>query len=126
PSNDKLQTLVKTTMLDFNDAIQSGDFTDFHKKTAKVWRDTSSPEDMKEAFKTMVDNKASFDLKKAISSLDATFSPAPSIGKTADIDAVLVKGSYPTKPKTLNFDLKYAMDDGTLKLVGINLETKGQ
>ncbi|MBK8301874.1 MAG: hypothetical protein WBC19_13890 [Pyrinomonadaceae bacterium] len=126
PSNDKLQTLVKTTMLDFNDAIQSGDFSDFHKKTAKVWRDTSSPDEMKEAFKTMVDNKDSFDLKKAISSLDATFSPAPSIGKTADIDAILVKGSYPTKPKTLHFDLKYAMDDGTLKLVGINISTKNE
>ncbi len=126
PSSDKLQTLVKTTMLDFNDAIQSGDFTDFHKKTAKVWRDSTSPDKMLEAFKTMVDNKESFDLKKAISSLDATFSPAPSIGKAADMDALLINGSYPTKPKVLHFDLKYAMDDGTLKLVGINISTKSE
>lgn len=43
PSNDKLQTLVKTTFLDFSDAVQSGDFDDFHRKAATVWREDSSP-----------------------------------------------------------------------------------
>lgn len=122
PSDDKLQTLVKQTVMDFGDAVQSGDFGDFHKKTAKVWRDTSSPEKMLEAFKVFVDNKENFNFKRAIATLDATFSPAPAIEKVSGLDAMIVKGSYATKPAT-NFELKYTMDDGTWKLIGINIKT---
>lgn len=123
PSNDKLQTLVKATFLDFGDAVQSEDFSDFHKKIAKVWRDSSTPEELNEAFKTFTDNKEDYDFKKAVSPLDATFSPSPSIEKVRDLDALVVKGYYPTKPQRADFELKYTMEDGTWKLIGINIKT---
>jgi len=123
PSNDKLQTLVKSTFMDFSDAVQDGDFTDFHKKVAKVWREDTTPEEMLTSFKPFVDNKESYDFKKAVSPLDATFSPAPAMEKVAGLDAMVVKGHYPTKPLQANFDLKYVMDDGTWKLIGINIKT---
>ncbi len=123
PSNDKLQSLVKSTFMDFSDAVQGEDFTDFHKKVAKVWRDSSSPDDMLESFKVFVDEKENYNFKKAVSSLDATFEPAPVIEDFKGIDALIVKGYYPTKPEQANFELKYAMDDGNWKLVGINIKT---
>lgn len=126
PGNDKLQTLVKTTFLDFGDAVQSGDFSDFHKKTAKVWRDDSSPEKLAEAFKTFVDEKEDYNFKKAVTPMDATFSPAPALEKVAGLDALVVKGHYPTKPQRANFELKYTMEDGTWKLIGINIRTTGE
>jgi len=123
PSNDKLQTLVKSTFLDFGDAVQDGDFADFHKKVAKVWRDDTTPEEMLTSFKVFVDNKEDYDFKKAVSPLDATFTPAPAMEKVAGLDAMVVKGHYPTKPLQANFELKYVMDDGTWKLIGINIKT---
>ncbi len=123
PSNDKLQTLVKTTFMDFSDAIQSEDFTDFHKKIAKVWREESSAEKLADGFDSFVEDKENYNFKKAVSSLDATFSPAPSIEKVSGMDALVVKGYYPTKPARANFELKYTMDDGTWKLIGINIKT---
>ena len=123
PSDDKLQTLVKTTFMDFSDGVQSGDFSDFHKKIAKVWRDDASPEELKTAFQAFVDDKENYNFKKAVSGLDATFSPAPSIEKVSGLDALIVKGYYPTKPARANFDLKYTMDDGVWKLIGINVKT---
>lgn len=123
PSNDKLQTLVKSTFLDFSDAVQSGDFTDFHKKAAKVWRDDASADELAEAFKPFVDDKENYNFKRAVSPMDAVFSPAPSIEKVAGLDALVVKGYYPTKPARANFELKYTMDDGTWKLIGINVKT---
>lgn len=123
PSNDKLQTLVKTTFLDFGDAVQDGDFADFHKKVAKVWREDTTPEEMLSSFKVFVDNKEDYDFKKAISPLDATFSPAPAMEKVSGLDAMVLKGHYPTKPLQANFELKYVMDDGTWKLIGINIKT---
>lgn len=121
PSKEKLQTLVKTTFLDFGDAIQGEDFTDFHKKVAKVWRDSTSPEEMDEAFKTFTEKKNIYNFNKAVAPLDATFSPEPSIEKVSGLDALMVKGHYPTKPQQANFELKYTMDDGNWKLIGINV-----
>ncbi len=123
PSEEKLQTLVKTTFLDFGDAVQSSDFSDFHKKSASVWRDEFSPEQMLKAFQVFVDNKEDYDFKKAVSPLDATFTPAPAIEKIRGLDALVVKGYYPTKPQQANFELKYVIDDGTWKLIGINIKT---
>lgn len=126
PSSDKLQTLVKTTFLDFSDAVQSEDFTDFHKKVAKVWQEQSSPDEMADAFKAFVDNKANYNFKKAVSPLDATFTPAPSIEQVSGMDALVVKGYYPTTPLRANFELKYTMEDGNWKLIGINIKTKSE
>lgn len=121
PSKEKLQTLVKTSFLDFGDAIQAEDFTDFHKKVAKVWRDSSTPEKMNEAFKDFTSKKSVYDFKRVLMPIDATFSPEPRLDKVGDLDALIVRGSYDTKPIT-NFEFKYTMDDGTWKLIGINVQ----
>jgi len=126
PGNEKLQTLVKTTFLDFGDAVQSEDFSDFHKKTAKVWRDSSTPDELNEAFDVFIQDKENYNFKKAVAPLDATFSPAPAIEKVSGLDALVVKGYYPTKPLRSNFELKYAMDDGNWKLIAINIKAKNE
>ena len=123
PDNDKLQTLVKTTFMDFSDAVQSDDFEDFYKKVAKVWQDQTSPEEMQQSFKVFVDNKEDYNFKKAVASLDATFSPAPSIQQVAGMDALVVNGYYPTKPERANFEFKYTNEDGNWKLIAIHIKT---
>ena len=123
PSGDKLQTLVKTTFMEFGDAVQSEDFTDFYAKIAKVWRDETSPEELNEAFKVFIDNKEDYDFKRAITPLDATFSPEPALQKRGANMALVVQGYYPTKPQRANFEMKFVQDDGTWKLIGINIKT---
>lgn len=124
PAEEKLQTLVKTTFLDFGDAIQTEDFSDFHNKTAKVWRDSTSPDELLDAFKVFVNSKSDYNFKRAISPLEAEFEPAPAIQNVSGLDALVVKGFYPTKPQRANFELKYVMDDGTWKLISINVRTR--
>ncbi len=126
PSNEKLQALVKSTFMDFSSAVQSEDFTEFHKKTATVWRDSSSPDELSEAFQSFTENKADYDFKNAVGQLDATFSPAPALQKVSGIDALVLKGYYPTKPQRTDFELKYAMEDTAWKLIGINIKTTGE
>src|SRR4051794_15242389 len=38
PSDTKLQSLAKQTLMDFNEAIQSGDFSDFHETLSKPFQ----------------------------------------------------------------------------------------
>jgi hypothetical protein len=126
PAEDKLQTLAKTTLMDFSDAVQEGDFVDFYHKTAKAWQDQTTSDELLESFKVFVDNKQDYNFKKAIAPLEATFTPAPSIQQVAGMDALVLSGYFPTKPERANFELKYTMEDGTWKLISVHIKTNRQ
>jgi post-segregation antitoxin (ccd killing protein) len=98
PSEPELQDLVKATMLDFNAAVQSGDFTSFHKKAAKKWQEQNTADEMKDAFKEIVDNKENFNLK-GVSEMKPTFEPAPTFEPLAGEKALSLSGWYATTPK---------------------------
>jgi hypothetical protein len=123
PAEDKLQTLAKTTMMDFSDAVQEGDFDDFYKKISKAWQDQTTPADLLDSFKVFVQQKEDYNFKKAIAPLDATLSPPPSIQQVAGLDALVLSGYYPTKPERANFELKYVLEDGNWKLIGVHIKT---
>ena len=122
PSDDQLQTMVKATFLDFGEAVQTSNFTAFHKNSAKVWQDKSSPTEMLAAFKDFVDNKARFDFKTVISPLDAKFFPEPEIEDDEGLSVLSIRGYYPTKPLRTNFVIKYTMDAGIWKVTDVNIK----
>lgn len=122
PSEPELQDLVKATMLDFNDAVQSGDFTSFHKKAAKKWQEQNTAEEMKDAFKEFVDNKENFNLK-GVSEMKPTFEPAPTFEPLAGEKALSLSGWYATTPKKLKFELKYLREDSSWRLASIRIRT---
>ena len=122
PSNDKLQALVKTTFMDFGDAVQAGDFGHFHDTCSKKLKDSLTPENMHAAFKDFIEQKGKFDIGKAVMNLDATFEPPPSIVKNSDVTALKVAGYYPTTPNRLLFKFDYTMEGGSWKLSFIKMD----
>lgn len=117
PSEAEMKQLTDATLLSFNSAVQSQDFSAFHKSIAKLWRDQATPDQLKTAFKSFIEKK--FDIGSVVKSVKPTFDPAPAINS----DGVLVaQGSYPIKPDKLSFELKYLNEEGAWKLVGINVK----
>lgn len=125
PSDDKLQSIVKTTLLDFNDAVQSGNFTSFHEKLAGPFAEQKTPEELEDVFRQFLDNKSNFNFS-GIRNMKAAFSPAPSIKKSGDYDVLSLEGSYPTTPNKTKFTLEYIEEDSEWKLVSIRINTKEQ
>ena len=123
PANSELQSLVKQTVLDFNDAIQSGDFSDFHETLSSPFKKQASAEKLEGVFHEFVENKLDF---SSVQDLTATFSPPPDIEKDSGYKVLHLKGSYPTKPRKTNFDLKYIKEEGDWKLSSIEINTKDQ
>lgn len=121
PSEAQLQDLTRTTILDFNSAIKSGDFTNFHRTVSKPFQKQASPEKMADAFKAFTDANIDFD---EVSSLQATYSPPASIQRTSGVKHLQVLGSYPTSPRTMKFDLKYIPEGKDWKLIAIEVNTK--
>ena len=118
PSDDEMQDMVKRTLLDFNDALQKEDFTDFHKSVSKVWQKQITPDKFKESFKTFIDGDTDL---SPIKSMTANFTSKPEITRSTGTRTLEAKGDYPTSPKNTEFELKYIPEGKEWKLIGIQV-----
>jgi hypothetical protein len=117
PSETEVKRLTDKTLLALNSAVQSQDFTDFYKSTAKLWQEQTTPDQLMGAFKSFIDH--GFDIASVVKKVKPTFEPPPEVNS----DGILVvQGSYPIKPDTLTFVLKYLNEDGAWKVGGVNVD----
>lgn len=123
PSDREAQEIARTTLLDFNDAIQKGDFEDFHRTISKPFQKQASPTRLRDAFKVFIDAKIDF---SEVRGMTAVMSTAPSVEKKMGINNLQLKGYYPTSPRKTNFDFKYIPEGDEWKLIAIEVNTKDQ
>jgi hypothetical protein len=116
PSERALETLVKTSLLSFNDANVTGNYTVFHAKLSKPFREQFSPERLGETFKDFREKRIDIDV---IAAFAPTYQPAPSVDAEGKL---LVKGYFPTEPVRVNFQLDFIPSDGEWKLIRINVK----
>jgi hypothetical protein len=118
PNERTLETLVKSSLVSFNDAVLTGNFAVLHARLAKPLRDKFSPEQLAKIFKEFADQGTEF---YVVTAYKPTYGPPPSIDGEG---ILLVKGIFPTEPSKVAFDLKYIPSDGGWRLVGINVTMK--
>ena len=118
PTNKELKKLALDSLLLFNVAIQTKSFDNFYAKIAKLWQKEVTPEKLLQIFHSFIDKKVNIAL---IVKEQPDFDGTP----TVNDDGILVlKGSYPTQPNKVFFELKYVFEDESWKLVGINVQVK--
>ena len=118
PADKELKTLVLDSLLAFNNALQEKSFASFYSQIAKLWRDQTTPEKLQEIFQSFIDKEINI---APIAKLEPVFAGKPAM----NTDGILVvKGTYPTAPSKVSFQLKYIYEDTAWKLVGINLDLK--
>lgn len=120
PSEDEMQEIVKKTLLDFNDALQKEDFTDFHGTISKVWQKQITPEKMKTNFQSFIDGDADL---SSIRSMNAKFTTPTEITKSTGVKTLEAKGEYATSPNNSTFELKYIAEKKEWKLIGLQVIT---
>lgn len=121
PSNREIDELVQETLLDFNDAVQKGDFTEFHDKIANVWKSTSTPQKLNEGFKEFIDKKVEI---SSIRGKEPTFDPQPTVTTKGKYKVLQVNGKYDTLPLPVRFENEYINEGGEWKLIGIRVDTR--
>ncbi|MGI8642127.1 MAG: hypothetical protein ACR2MG_19525 [Pyrinomonadaceae bacterium] len=120
PSDDELQEMAKTTLLDFNDAIQKEDFSDFYSNISAAWQKQVTPEKLKGTFKPFIDKKVNIE---NIDSRDAEFTDTPVIEKELGYKTLKLKGRYETSPLPTKFELNYILEKKEWKLSKIVVDT---
>lgn len=118
PDDAELQTLVKTTLLDFNSAVQSGSFDSFHSSTSSYFQQQFTAARLEQQFGEFIRRKIDI---SDIASKQAAIKPA--FEDQNGIKVLNVNGSYPTSP-AVSFELQYIQEDVEWKLLSINVKTK--
>lgn len=116
PNATGQEVLIKASLMSFNDANVTGNYTVFHAKLAKPFRDQFSPEKLKATFKSFNEKNVDFDIVVA---------KQPIPDETAVIDAeggLKLAGHFETKPSQVKYNLDFIRSDGDWKLVGINVK----
>ena len=116
PTERGLEVLVKTSLLSFNDANLTGNYTVLHDKLSKPFRQEFPPERLKEAFKEF--NEKTIDIE-LVAALKPTYEPAPAIDSEGKL---VVRGYFPTEPIRVNFNLAFIPSDGAWKLIRLNVK----
>jgi len=118
PNERTLETLVKSSLVSFNDAVSTGNFEVLHARLAKPLRDKFTPEQLAKIFKEFAEKDAEL---YVVTTYKPTYDPPPSINEDG---VLLVKGFFPTEPSRVGFDFKFLPSDGEWRLVGINVTMK--
>jgi hypothetical protein len=117
PDETQQEVLIKTTLLTFNDANVTGNYTVLHAKLSKPFRDQYSPERLKETFKV-------FSEKHVDLEIIAAKSPISTEARVNDDGALLLSGYFDTRPSRVYYDLAFIMSDGEWKATKINVNIR--
>ena len=115
PSMEAGRRLVTDTLLKFNAAVRSHDFTDFHADLASAWKRQITPEQLREEFQEFVENQID------ISEIE-TVEPDMRRPMVNDRGALVLTGHFPTQPSRVKFELYYRHDTTGWKLSSISLK----
>jgi hypothetical protein len=116
PSDRALEALVKSSLLTLNDANVTGNYAVLHAKLSKPFREQFSPEKLKATFKEFSKGNADYDI---IAAMKPAYDPQPVVDSEGKL---VVKGSFPTEPSRVQFELEFIPSDGEWKLIRIHVK----
>ncbi len=122
PSEEFMQDLAKTTLMNFNEAVQEADFSGFHKTVSKSWQRSSRPSQFEKGFKQFIDRKIDI---SGIRKKEAKFAPSPRIDDAKyKRPTLMLEGRYRVSPLPVKFELDYIFEDDEWRLIAINVDTR--
>jgi tetratricopeptide (TPR) repeat protein len=118
PNPTLQEILVKASLLTFNDANVTGNYTVLHAKLAKPFRDKFSPEQLKQTFKGFADKRIDFDLIAAKPIVPTAEAQINSNG------VLMLRGYFDTTPSRVSYELDFLQSEGEWKLIDINVKVR--
>ncbi len=118
PNEFVQEVLIKATLLTFNDANITGNYTVMHAKLSKPFREQYTPEKLKQAFKVFQDHHIDFDIIAA---------KKPILREPAQVDdkgILVLNGHFDTAPSEVHFELGFIRSEGEWKPIKINVQIK--
>lgn len=116
PDDDGQDVLIRTTLLTFNDANMTNNYTVMFARSSKQFQAQFNVEKMAAAFEAFRENKLFFE-KVATADYDSS--------EKAKIDndgALVLAGVFKTDDMQVKYSLRFVKDDDAWKMLGINVD----
>jgi hypothetical protein len=117
PTAQSQEILIKTSLLTLNDADLTGNYVVLHAKLSKPFREQFTPDQLKNGFKALVDQKADW-------GLIATMPPVASEATIDERGWLVLRGYFDTKPSRVNYDLGFIPSEGQWKPIKLSVDLK--
>lgn len=118
PAPELQEVLIKASLLTFNDANVTGNYSVLHAKLSKPFRDQFPPEKLKEGFKAFSDAHIDFDI--VVAKPPVLTEPV----KVDDNGRLALRGYFDTRPSRVHYDLSFIMSEGEWKLINLSVNVK--
>ena len=116
PTENEQEILVKATLMTFNDANLTGNYSVLYDKSSKAFRGQITSDKLSEAFKVFRSRKVNLESIVA-DEIDSIKTP-----KIDENGILQLQGRFKDEDKKIRFDLKFVHEDGAWKMVGLNVE----
>jgi len=115
PQSGDAERMISQTLLDFNNAVRSKNFTAFHSSLSDAWKKQSTPTSLQESFKEFIAKNIDIGGIKDHKP-EVALPQHPTSNNTLQL-----KGRYQTTPAPVGFELEYANERGDWKLQNISI-----
>ena len=116
PSGVATRRLVKVSLITFNNAVRTGNFTVLHAISADAFRRKYKPAGLRWLFRDFRKRKVDI---AAIVNLEPVWAEAPHVDKTGQLR---LRGYFATVPLQVRFDLSFAKERKLWRLTRIGLD----
>jgi hypothetical protein len=115
PDDDDQDILIRATLMTFNDANLSGNYSVFMAKASKEFQAQFTAEKMASAFESFSKNKV--DLGDVVTADYDSYEKA-----RLDGNALVLVGVFKTDDLQVKYNLRFAKNDDAWKMLGINVD----
>lgn len=123
PDDATRDRLVVETLLAFNDAVQRQDFTEFHQRLARPFREQHQPAEIRNAFQAFIDRGVDIaPIRGTAPVYDEGTDPAE-VGETG---RMTLAGHFPTQPARTDFALSYVWEENDWRLIRIRVRVANE
>lgn len=120
PSESATQALVKSSLKDFADAVEKGDFKTFRENASKDFQSQFKEEQLKTTFTPFIEKKeVAVPILRSAAGMNAKFSAPPAIREESGNYILVANGNFDTTPAKTRFTNEYVWRDGAWKLLKI-------
>lgn len=115
PNDNVIEITIKRALASFNDANITGNYDVFHATLSRPFRQQFSADRLKDAFKAF---------HTQLIDISPVLALSPILSEPARIDgdgALLLKGTFETRPSRVLFDMRLLPAEGDWKLIAIHV-----
>lgn len=123
PSKSEVESLVKDSIGNFAEAVEQGDFTDFHSRTSERFQAQFSPAQLEKTFEAFIQKKEQvLPSLNSVGGASADFTKGPEMRGGASDKILTADGTFATRPYPVQFETEYEMENGEWKLRKIRVK----